>query len=80
MDVEVKEKDDSYEIFVNGENIGLTYNPRNIEILVKVYLEDPNAVKKCSNCGVTRHKIMYYKSSKSHDGLQNWCKICNHKW
>lgn len=80
MRVEVKEKEDYYEIYVNGKNIGLTYNPKTIDELVKVYLKDPEAVKKCSSCGVTRHKIMFYKSSKSHDGLQNLCKICNHNW
>jgi len=80
MKVDVKRKVDFYEIFVNGKYIGLTYNPKNVDEMVKIYLEDPEAVKKCSNCGKTRHKIMFYKSSKSSDGLQAWCKICNHNW
>lgn len=63
MNIEVKEKKDYYEIFVDGKYIGLTYNPKQVDEIVKVYLKDPEAVKKCSNCGISRHQIMFYKSS-----------------
>lgn len=80
MEVEVKQKEDFWEIYVNGKKIGLTYNPQRVDEIVELYQKDPRAFKKCSNCGVNRHIIMFYKNSKSLDGLHSWCKICNHNW
>ena len=36
MKVDVKRKVDFYEIFVNGKYIGLTYNPKNVDEMVKI--------------------------------------------
>ena len=80
MKIEIKEKEDFYEIFVNGKNIGLTYNPKRVDEIVKESVEAPNALKKCYNCGITRPQIMFYKRSKSPDGHQSLCIICNHDW
>ena len=79
MEIEIKEKDDFYEIFINGKNIGLTYNPKRVDAIKRIS-DAPSAVKKCYNCGIIRPQIMFYKRSKSPDGHQSLCIICNHNW
>ena len=80
MEIKIEPKEDYYEMYVDGKYIGLTYNPKRVDELVKLYLKDPKAVKKCTHCDVTRHIIMFYKNSNSPDGMHSWCKICNHNW
>lgn len=34
------------------------------------------AEKHCPKCDQTRPADQFWKSSRSHDGLQSWCKPC----